>query len=91
MEIDTQLVTGLPAESARRSARARAVALIGPLVVVGGIVWTILQPERITLLHPRGEEFWFLLVEAPLYVIAAGVLFARFVARPLVADLEEHP
>ena len=90
MEVDTQLVTRLPAESAERSMRARAVGLIGPLVVVGGIVWAILQPYRITLLHPRGESFWFLFVEPPLLVIAAGIVFALLVAQPLAADLEEH-
>ena len=67
---------------------ARGRGLIGPLTVVAGIVWAILQPYRITLLHPRGEGFWFLFVQPPLWVIAAGVVFAVFVARPLVADLE---
>ena len=62
MDAETQLVTRLPAESApepgpprRVGARARAVGLIGPLTVVAGIVWAILQPYRITLLHPRGR------------------------------------
>ena len=89
MEAETQLVTRLPAEAATRSARARGVALMGPLTVMAGIVWAILQPSRLTLLHPRGESFWFLFVEPPLFVIAAGILFALFVARPLAADLEE--
>ena len=42
-----------------------------------------------TLLHPRGESFWWLAVEPPLLVVLVGVLFAVFVARPLIADLEE--
>jgi hypothetical protein len=88
MELETQLVTRLPATSAYRSARARAVSLLGPLTVVAGIVWAILQPARITLLHPLGRGFWDLAVEAPLLVIAAGVFFALAVARQLVADLE---
>ncbi len=89
MDVETQLVRPLPTESAYRSTRARWVALLGPLTVVGGIVWAILQPARITLLHPGGQGFWMLAVEPPLLVMAAGVIFALFVARPLVTDLEE--
>jgi hypothetical protein len=92
MDAETQLVTRLPAESTLESAnvgtRARVIGLLGPLTIVAGIVWAILQPYRITLLHPRGEPFWFLFVQPPLWVIAAGIVFAVFVARPLVADLE---
>ena len=88
MDVDTQLVTRLPAESAATSARARRVGLIGPVCVAAGIVWAILQPDRITLLHPAGQGFWFLLIEPPLLVAGAGILFALLVARPLQADLE---
>ena len=42
-----------------------------------------------TLLHPYGQGFWWLVVEPPLLVILAGILFHVFVARPLVQDLEE--
>jgi hypothetical protein len=88
MDAESPLVVELPVESAQVGARARAVGLIGPLAVFGGIVWAILQPYRITLLHPRDQGFWFLFVKPPLWVAAAGILFAIFVARPLVADLE---
>jgi hypothetical protein len=64
------------------------VWLLGPLTVVAGVVWAIAQPYRITLLHPRGESFWWLAVQPPLLVVAAGVIFAVVVARPLIADLE---
>ncbi|HET7450357.1 MAG TPA: hypothetical protein VFJ78_07140, partial [Gaiellaceae bacterium] len=64
--------------------------LLGPLVSAAGIVWAILQPARITLLHPRGQGFWWLVVEPPLYVVAAGIVFVLVVARPLLADLERH-
>jgi hypothetical protein len=40
------------------------------------------------LLHPHGEGFWWLAIEPPLLVVFAGVVFAVFVARPLIADLE---
>ena len=79
----------LPAEAAQ-SLRARAVSLIGPGATAAGIIWAILQPYRVTLLHPRGQGFWWLAIEPPLLVAAAGLVFALVVARPLLADLEEH-
>src|SRR4051812_8396207 len=92
MDAESPLAVELSVESAREEARvgarARAVGLIGPLTVVAGIVWAILQPYRITMLHPRGQAFWLLFVQPPLLVVLAGVAFAVFVARPLVADLE---
>jgi NAD(P)H-flavin reductase len=59
------------------------------MVAAGGVIWGILQPDRVTLLHPYGQGFWWLLIEPPLLVLAAGVFFALVVARPLLADLEE--
>jgi hypothetical protein len=44
----------------------------------------------VTLLHPRGQGFWWLAIEPPLLVALAGILFAVVVARPLLADLEER-
>jgi hypothetical protein len=74
----------------RRELRVQAISLLGPLVSVAGIIWAILQPYRITLLHPRGEGFWWLVIEPPLLVVAAGVVYALVVARPLLADMERH-
>jgi hypothetical protein len=88
--VETQFVTSAPAVRERRNARVLAVSSLGPLTVLAGVVWAILQPYRITLLHPRGEGFWWLVIEPPLLVIAAGIAFALIVARPLIADLEEH-
>jgi hypothetical protein len=70
--------------------RAYVVSLVGPTTIAGGLIWAILQPERVTLLHPRGESFWWLVVEPPLLVLLVGAVFAAFVARPLIADLEER-
>jgi hypothetical protein len=70
--------------------RAHTISLLGPLVAAAGLVWAILQPDRITLLHPRGESFWWLVVEPPLYVVVAGIVFTLVVARPLLTDLERH-
>ena len=88
--MDSQLATPIPAVRERRSARALALSALGPLTVLGGVVWALAQPYRVTLLHPRGQGFWWLLIEPPLLVVAAGLAFWLIVARPLVADLEER-
>jgi len=88
--MSTQLVRELPADRPYTSSRARAISLLGPVTVVAGIVWAIVQPYRLTLLHPHGEGFWWLAIEPPLLVVFAGVVFSVFVARPLLADLEDH-
>jgi hypothetical protein len=76
------------AEARSISRRVHAISLVGPATSAAGLIWAILQPYRLTLLHPRGESFWWLVVEPPLLVIAAGLLFALLVARPLITDLE---
>jgi hypothetical protein len=86
--VESQLVREHPAEQVYTSTRARIVALLGPLTVVGGIIWAIVQPSRLTLLHPYHQGFWWLVIEAPVLVAIAGVAFSVFVARPLVAELE---
>ena len=70
--------------------RAHSISLLGPLVAAAGLVWAILQPDRITLLHPHGQGFWWLVVEPPLLIVVAGIVFTLVVARPLLADLERH-
>ena len=85
--MNTHIATRIP--SARRAIRARVVLAVGPLAALGGLVWAVAQPYRVTLLHPRGQGFWWLFVEPPLWVVVAGVLFALFVARGLAEDLEE--
>jgi hypothetical protein len=87
--METELVHRLPATFAR-TARMRIVSSLGPTVMAAGLVWAILQPYRVTLLHPRGQGLWWLLIEPPLLVVAAGIVFALLVARPLLADLEER-
>lgn len=87
----TNYVESVPLEDLRhRNPRATLVSLLGPATVAAGLVWAILQPYRLTLLHPRGQGFWWLVVEPPVLVAAAGLLFALVVARPLLADLERH-
>jgi hypothetical protein len=88
--METPLVREIPADAVARSPRARTVSLIGPLTIACGLIWAIVQPYRVTILHPRGQGLWWLVIEPPLLVAAAGVIFALVVARPLLADLEEH-
>jgi hypothetical protein len=76
------------AETRPRTRRAYVVSLLGPLTVAGGLVWAVLQPYRLTLLHPFHQGFWWLVIQPPLLVVAAGIVFALVVARPLIADLE---
>ena len=86
--MSTQLISERAA-ARTRSARARLVSLLGPLTMLGGVAWAFLQPYRITLLHPHGEGFWWLLVEPPLLVVAVGIVFALLVAPGLIEDLEQ--
>jgi hypothetical protein len=67
--------------------RQRLLALLGPLTSLAGVGWAIVQPYRVTLLHPHGQGFWWLVVEPPLLVVLAGMLFHLFVARMLIQDL----
>jgi hypothetical protein len=73
-----------------RAIRVVAVKSLGPLTVAAGVVWAFAQPYRITLLHPRGEGFWWLFVEPPLLVVVAGLAFTLLVVPGLVDDLEER-
>jgi hypothetical protein len=73
----------------RRTFRSVAINLIGPATMLGGVLWAFLQPYRLTILHPRGQGFWWLFSEPPLYVILVGLGFALVVAPGLLEDLEE--
>ena len=84
-----QISTDLVRTAVRGSPRATFLLSLGPLCALGGVVWALLQPYRITLLHPYGQGFWWLVAEPPLYVVLVGVLFRVVIARGLVTDLEE--
>jgi uncharacterized membrane protein len=71
------------------SLRVRFVRALAPLTILAGIVWAVVQPYRLTLLHPHAEGFWWLFSEPPLYVVLVGVLFRFFVTPGLLEDLEE--
>ncbi len=71
----------------RRSARAVAIELLGPLTILGGIVWAIFQPYRIVFFDRAGKGFYDYLVQPPLLVIGVGLLFSLAIAPGLLEDL----
>ena len=86
--MNAELVSELKV-SHRRSWRVRTISVIGPLTAVAAVAWALVQPYRITLLHPHGQSFWWLFVEPPLLVLVVGVLFHVLVVPGLVEDLEQ--
>jgi hypothetical protein len=87
--MESHYATEAAEQSRRRSLRASTIQLLGPLTMLGGVAWAFLQPYRLTILHPHGQGFWWLLSEPPLYVILVGLGFAMFLAPALLEDLEE--
>jgi hypothetical protein len=88
--VNAELITELEGPLQRATTRARIVSAVGPATALAGVVWALVQPDRITLLHPRGQGFWWLLVEPPLLVIAVGLFFHFFVVPGLLEDLEQE-
>ena len=86
--MENQVVTQVSLALFQQGIRTRLIALLGPLTSLVGVFWAIAQPYRVTLLHPRDQGFWWILIEPPLLVIGVGVFFAYAIARPLLADLE---
>jgi hypothetical protein len=87
--VSAELVTELERPLRRVTARARIVSGLGPATILAGVIWALVQPYRLTLLHPRGESFWWLVVEPQLLVIAVGLLFHFVVLPGLLEDLED--
>ena len=71
----------------RRSLRALAIEALGPLTILGGVVWAIFQPYRIVFFNRGGKGFYDYLVQPPLLVIGVGLLFALAIAPGLIDDL----
>jgi hypothetical protein len=88
--MNAEVASQLEATARRRSARARTVSAIGPLTLAGGLVWGLVQPYRLTFLHPHAQGFWWLVVEPPLLVMLVGVLFHLLVLPGLLEDLGEE-
>jgi hypothetical protein len=75
------------AKTDKRSWRELAVESLGPLTILGGIVWAILQPYRIVFLSPSGKGFYDYLIQGPVLVAAVGLFFALVIAPGLCEDL----
>jgi hypothetical protein len=73
--------------SVSRSRRTAAVAAIGPLIVLAGVLWALAQVDRLPVLDPDEHGVWSLAVEPPLLVLLTGVFFRRFIALRLIRDL----
>jgi hypothetical protein len=86
--VNAELVSELEVPR-HRTWRARVIASVGPVTVIAGLVWALVQPERVTLLHPDGQGFWWLFVEPPLLVVLVGLVFWLLVARGVLEDLED--
>jgi hypothetical protein len=86
--VNAELVSELEVPR-HRTWRARVIAAVGPMTVIAGLVWALVQPERVTLLHPDGQGFWWLFVEPPLLVVLVGLVFWLLVAPGVLEDLED--
>ncbi len=77
-----------PQRAVRRTWRTLAIQLLGPLTMVGGIVWAVAQPYRIVLLDREGQGVYDYLFQSPLLVVLVGLAFTFCIAPGLVEDLE---
>ena len=89
-----EIASSIPSErhrqrTERRPWRALAVQLLGPLTMIGGVVWGVAQPYRILLIdRGRGGDLYDYVFQGPLLVIIVGLAFTFLVAPGLVDDLE---
>jgi hypothetical protein len=65
------------------------VQLLGPLTVVGGLVWAVAQPYRVVLFDREGSGLYDYLFQGPLLAIAVGLVYTFAIAPGLVEDLEQ--
>jgi hypothetical protein len=86
--VNAELVSELEVPR-HRTWRSRVITGAGPVTVLAGLVWALVQPERVTLLHPDGQGFWWLFVEPPLLVVLVGLVFWLLVAPGVLEDLED--
>jgi len=91
--VSSEIATSIPREderqgALRRSWRALAIQVLGPLTILGGLVWAVAQPYRIVLLDRAGQGIYDYLFQAPLLVVLVGLAFTFLIAPGLVEDLE---
>jgi hypothetical protein len=90
--VNSEIATSIPREDEREAAvrgpwRALAIQLLGPLTILGGLVWAVAQPYRIVLLDRAGQGIYDYLFQAPLLVVLVGLAFTFMIAPGLVEDL----
>jgi len=85
--MSTEYAGQLEERTARRTPRMIAIEAIGPLTMLGGVVWAIAQPYRLAFLHPAGKGLYDWLVQPPLLVILVGIVFAALIAPGILDDL----
>ena len=73
----------------RRSGRELGIEILGPLTILGGVVWGILQPYRIVFLDPQGKGFYDYVFQAPMLVVLVGLIFTLLIAPGLIEDLRK--
>jgi hypothetical protein len=88
--MNTEYVSQLKESVARRTPRMVAIEALGPLTMLGGVVWAIAQPYRVALFHPAGKGFYDWLVEPPLLVVAVGLLFVAVIVPGIIEDLRSE-
>jgi hypothetical protein len=93
VRVSSEIATSIPRDevqqaAARRPWRALAVQLLGPVTILGGLVWAVAQPYRIVLLDRAGQGIYDYLFQAPLLVVLVGLAFTFLIAPGLVEDLE---
>ncbi len=88
--MNSEYVSQLEERVARRTPRMVAIEALGPLTMLGGVMWAIAQPYRVALFHPAGKGLYDWLVEPPLLVVAIGLLFAAVIVPGLIEDLRSE-
>ena len=92
--MSSEIATTISQEEARQSVerrpwRALAVQLLGPITIIGGLVWAVAQPYRIVFLERGGGQgVYDYLFQAPLLVVLVGLVFTFAIAPGLIEDLE---
>ncbi len=91
--MSSEIATSIPREDARqglarRPWRTLAVQLLGPLTMLGGLVWAVAQPYRIVFLDREGQGPYDYLFQPPLLVVLVGLVFTLLIAPGLVEDLD---
>jgi hypothetical protein len=91
--VNSEIASSIPSEEARQVVERRpwrtfAVQLLGPITILGGLVWAVAQPYRIVFLERDDRGVYDYLFQAPLLVVLVGLVFTFAIAPGLIEDLE---